>query len=113
MAITLTVQQLAAALRIGDSAEEEAEATRLLAFASVAVERHLGAAFATTPEATVNEAVVRWCGYAYDMPLAGRGAGWADVLRNSGVLGLLLPYRVLRAGTTAGQWPRRKRLSAL
>ena len=101
MAITLTVQQLAAALRLGDSAEETAEATRLLAFASVAVERHLGAAFATTPEAVVNESVVRCCGYLYDMPNAGRGAGHADVLRNSGVLALLLPWRVHRAGSTS------------
>ena len=102
MAITLTVQQLAAALRIGDSAEETAEAARLLSFATVAVERHLGAAFATTPEAVVNESVVRCCGYLFDMPNAGRGAGHADVLRNSGVLALLLPYRVHRAGVASG-----------
>ena len=34
MAVTLTQVQLSAAIRLGDSAEEVAEATRLLAFTS-------------------------------------------------------------------------------
>ena len=40
MAVTLTVEELAAALRLGDSPEELAEATRLLAYTSESVERH-------------------------------------------------------------------------
>ena len=98
MAITLTVQQLAAALRLGDSAEETAEATRLLAYVTEAVKKHA----VDAPDVIANEAAIRLAGYLYDMPNAGRGAGHADVLRNSGVLALLLPYRVHRAGVASG-----------
>ena len=38
--VTLTVAQLAAALRLGSSTEETDEATRLLAYSSEAVLRH-------------------------------------------------------------------------
>ena len=98
MAITLTVQQLAAALRLGDSTEEEAEATRLLAYVTEAIKKHA----ADAPDVIANEAAIRLAAYLYDMGNAVRGAGHADVLRNSGVLALLLPYRIHRAGTTAG-----------
>ena len=40
MAVTLTVEELKNALRLGDSPEELAEATRLLAYASEAVVKH-------------------------------------------------------------------------
>ena len=96
MAITLTVQQLAAALRLSDSAEETAEATRLLAYSTAAVEKLAP----TAPDVVQNESCIRLSAYLFDMPNAGRGAGHADVLRNSGVLFLLLPYRVHRAGST-------------
>jgi len=94
MAVTLTVADLRAALRLNDSAEETAQATRLLAYASEAVERHAPDA----PPAIQNEAVVRLAGYAYDRPEAPAGAGYANELRNSGAASLLLPYRVHRAG---------------
>ena len=45
-----------------------------------------------------SEAVVRTAGYLFDMPQAGMGAGYADVLRNSGALALMLPWRRHRAG---------------
>ena len=95
--VTLSVAQLAAALRLGDSTEETAEATRLLAFATEAVTRHAPDA----PDTISNEAAIRIAGYALDAPNAGRGAGWADIGRNSGAWALLLPYRVHRAGSTA------------
>ena len=41
MAVTITAVELAAALRLGDSAEETAEATRLLAYATEAVTKHV------------------------------------------------------------------------
>lgn len=100
MAVTIDAAALTTALRLGTTTEEAAEVERLRAFASVAVERHLGAAFATTPEAVVNEAVVRLAGMLFDMPLAGRGAGYADVLRNSGALAVMAPWRTHRAGST-------------
>ena len=50
MAITLTAAQLAAAMRVGTSPEETEQVTRLLAYATEAISRHLGSAYADTPE---------------------------------------------------------------
>ena len=97
MAVTITIEELQATLRLGDTAEETAEVTRLLAYASEAVTKH-------APEATdtaMNEAVRRLSGYLFDQPEAGRGMAYANALRNSGAAAMLLPYRVHRAGTTA------------
>ena len=98
MAVTITAPQLAAAMRLGDSAEELAEVTRLLAYATEAVSRHVTAAYADTPEVAVNEAVIRLAAYLYDQPNAGRGEAYANALRNSGAARMLLPYRIHRAG---------------
>ena len=96
MAVTLTVAQLAAALRFGDAVEETAEATRLLAFASEAVTKHAPDA----PDVAHDEAAIRMSGYLADQPNAGRGVGYAHAGRNSGAFSLLLPYRIHRAGST-------------
>ena len=96
--VKLTVAELAAALRLGDSAEELAQATRLLAYTCEAVKKHSPLA----PKAVANEAAIRIAGYLYDSPTAARGVGYAAVLRNSGAAGILLPYRVHRAGSTSG-----------
>ena len=98
MAVTISAADLAAALRLGDSAEELAQVTRLLAYATEAVEKHSPLA----PEAVQNEAVIRVAGYLYDMPTSSRGAGYAAVLRNSAAGSILLPYRIHRAGSTSG-----------
>ena len=100
MAVTLTQAELSAAIRLGDSAEEVAEATRLLAFTTEAISRHLGDAYEGAPEAIVNEAAIRLAGYLFDQPNAGRGLAFANAGRNSGAWTMLLPYRVHRAGTT-------------
>ena len=100
MAVTLTQAQLSAAIRLGDNAEEVAEATRLLSFTTEAISRHLGAAYETTPEVIVNEAAIRLAGYLFDQPNAGRGLSFANAGRNSGAWTMLLPYRVHRAGST-------------
>lgn len=97
MAVTLTTAELAAALRVGDTEEETAEAGRLLAYASEAVTKHAPAA----PDVAHNEAAIRLAGYLFDQPNAGRGEGYANALRNSGAQAMLLPWRVHRAGTTA------------
>ena len=96
MAVTLTAAQLAAALRLGSTDEETAQATRLLATCTEIVTKHAPNA----PDATANEAVIRVAGYLFDAPTAARGAGYGDILRNAGALSLLLPYRTHRAGTT-------------
>ena len=96
MAVTLTVAELVAALRLGDSVEEHAEVTRLLSYCTEAVTQH-------APEASdtaMNEAVRRLSGYLFDQPEASRSDGYANALRSSGASRMLLPYRVHRAGLT-------------
>ena len=100
MAITLTQGDLSAAIRLGDSAEENAEATRLLAYVTEAISRHLADAYDAAPEAIVNEAAIRLAGYLFDQPNAGRGLSFANAGRNSGAWAILLPFRVHRAGST-------------
>ena len=97
MAVTITVSALAAALRVGDTTEEAAEVTRLLAYASEAVVKHAPDA----SDVVHNEALIRLSGYLFDQPNAGRGVAYAHALRNSGAAAILLPYRVHRAGSTA------------
>ena len=100
MPVTLTQAELSGALRLGDSTEETAEATRLLSYATVAVSRHLSDAFDGTPDAVLNEAVIRLAGYLFDQPNAGRGVMYADALRSSGAAMILLPFKAIRAGST-------------
>ena len=94
MAVTLTVGELLAALRLGDSAEETAQATRLLRYAIEAISK----AGPLAPEVVQNEAAIVLCGYLFDRPSAGRGMAYANALRNSGALSMLSPYVVHRAG---------------
>ena len=85
---------------LGDSPEEVAEATRLLAYVTAAITKHLGTSYEDAPEAVVNEAAIRLAGYLFDMPNAGRGITYANAGRNSGAWVILLPYRIHRAGST-------------
>ena len=94
MPVTLSVAELLAALRLGDSAEETAEVTRLLAYATEAVTQHAPDASATA----MNEAVRRLAGYLFDMPEAARSDGYSNALRNSGAQRMLSPYRTHRLG---------------
>ena len=94
MVVTLGITELVAALRLSDSPEELAEATRLLEYATEAVTKHVP----TAPDAIHNEAVRRLAGYLYDQPEASRGDAYSNALRNSGAARILLPYRVHRAG---------------
>ena len=96
MAVSLTSAELGAALRLSDSPEEQAEATRLLAYVTEAVTQYAPDA----PDAVHNESAIRLAGYLYDMPFAGRGESYANALRNSGAARMLLPYRIHSVGTT-------------
>ena len=96
MAVTFNVPELAAALRLNDSAEETAEVTRLLSYVSVAVVKHAPAA----PDVAHDEAARRLAGYIFDQPEAARGDAYANGMRNSGAARMLLPYRIHRAGYT-------------
>ena len=101
MAISITVAELAAAIRAGGTALETAEITRLREYAIEAITRHLGASYVDAPETAVNEASVRLVGYVYDKPTSARGAAWANAGRNSGAWSTLLPYVIHRAGGVA------------
>ena len=94
MAVTITSSELLASLRLGNSAEETAEVTRLLAYSTEAVTLH--APFAS--DTAHNEATRRLCGYLFDMPEAARADGYANAMRSSGAARMLLPYRLHRAG---------------
>ena len=101
MAVTLTTSELLSALRMGSTPEETQEATRLLSYATTAIEKYLGDAYEDTPEAVVNEASIRWTGYLFDMPFASRGTAFSSAITNSGAGAILLPYRVHAAGNVA------------
>ncbi len=109
MAVTLTQAQLSAAIRLGDNAEEVAEAMRLLSFTTEAISRHLGAAYETTPEVIVNEAAIRLAGYLFDQPNAGRGLSFANAGRNSGAWRCFCPTGCTGQGPRAKPLRRRKR----
>ena len=95
MSVTLTVAQLAAAMRVGDSAEETVEVTRLLAYTTVEVERHAPDA----PDVVHNEAAIRLAGYYFDQPNASSHTSYSNAMRNSGAGRILLPYRVHKVGS--------------
>ena len=99
MAVTIGATELSASIRLGGSGEETAQATRLLAYATEAISRHLGTAYEDAPEAILNEAAIRLAGYLYDQPTAAGGASFANALRNSGAAAMLLAYRIHRAGS--------------
>ena len=101
MAVTITVQQLALEMRVGDTAAETELVTRRLAYATVAIERHLGIVYATTPEAVLNEATIRLCSYIYDQPTSSGGLAFGNAMRFSGAARMLLPYRLHKVSTTA------------
>ena len=92
MAVTLTVAQLANALRVGDTTEETEILNRLLEVGSSLVATYAPGA----PDGISNEAVVRVAGYLFDQPNAGRNTQYANALRGSGAQALLAHYRVQR-----------------
>lgn len=94
MAVTITVEELRAALRLNDSTEETAEVTRLLAYATEAVVKHAPNA----SDVVHDEAVRRLVGHLFDQPEASRSDAYANAMRNSGAARILLPYRIHRAG---------------
>ena len=91
----ITADEFRAALRVGDSPEEQAETTRIYAYAVEAVEKYA----ASAPDVTKSEAIVRLGSYLFDQPTSARGDAYAAAGRNSGAWSILAPYRIRRAGT--------------
>ena len=94
--MAVNVSQLLVALRLGDSIEETAEATRLLAVAQAVVAERAPDA----PDAIKDEAVIRIAAFLYDKPYYDNSSGYSTILRNSGAGDLLLPFTVIRAVST-------------
>ena len=102
MALTLTQAELSAAIRLGDSTEEVAEATRLLTYVIEPLsEQHLGDAYEDAhlrPLSTKRRsALPDICSINRTQAVE---LSFANAGRNSGAWTILLPYRVHRAGTT-------------
>lgn len=103
MAVTRTLAQLGADLRIGDgvTAPDGPEGVileRIAATASAMVLKHAPDA----PDAIHNEAYVRLAGWLYDADPSGANPGGSTALRASGAAAILGPYRVRRGGLIEG-----------
>ena len=97
MSVTISVIQLAAALRIGDGIAplEEPQAgvlNRILASAIALIESYAPDA----PESIQNESVIRVGGFLFDSP-PGSSMRFANPLADSGAQGLLARFRIVRA----------------
>ncbi len=90
MAVTIDTTAVARTIRAVDSAETSVEITSLLEYATAEVLRIAPNA----PDAVHNRSAIAICGYLYDRPTAAAGAGYANVVRNSGASSMLLPYRI-------------------
>ena len=101
MAVTLSVPELANAVRVGDGPEDTANLTRLLAYATESVIHHAPNA----PDVVHNESAIRIVGYLFDSPNAGSRTNYANAMRNSGAGRMLLPYRKIRAGHVSKAGP--------
>ena len=98
MAVTRTIEQLGADLRIGDGLEAPEGAVGIVLARVGATARVLvDTAAPDAPEAIANEAYVRAAGYLYDND-ASTGRGSPDALKASGAAALLGPYRSKRGG---------------
>lgn len=92
--MALTVEQLAAAIRVGTSDAEIAEVTRIKEYGEAEIIRFA----ARAPSTAKDEALIRIVGYLYDAPTT----AYANAFQNSGAAAMLLPYRVHRAGIVSG-----------
>lgn len=99
MAVTVTLAQLGAHLRVGDGTTEPTgpEAvvlTRILATATALVTAYAPDA----PDAIHDESAVRCAGYLMDSDPSGSSPGGPNALRSSGAAALLSRYVVRRGG---------------
>ena len=101
MPVTTTAADMVSRIRGGTGTATATEVAELLGYATARVEQYLGDAYATTPDAVLNEAARRIVGYLFDRPAASRYTAYAAVLRNSGAGEALLPYRVHGAGSSS------------
>ena len=99
MAVTRTVTQMAADLRIGDGTTVPSGAVAVLLGRIDATARAMVLEFAPdAPDAIHDEAYVRLAGFLYDADPSGSTPGGPSALRSSGAAALLGPYKVRRGG---------------
>ena len=88
--MALTVAEVAQAVRVGTTAVETAQVTRLKHYGETVIEAHAPDA----PDVVKDEALIRIVGYLYDVPTT----AYANAYRNSGAAAMLLKWRIHRAG---------------
>ena len=103
MAITITIAEIAAAIRVDDSAEETAEVSRIRDYSVVAISQHLGDAYDDAPEVVVNMAATLLCGWLYDKPTTTGGFSFANAIKFSGAIRVLFPYKAHSVGLVGGR----------
>ena len=103
MAVTRTLAQLGADLRITDGAAAPTGAAGILLGRIDATAREMVTRYAPdAPDAIHDEAYVRVAGWLYDSDPSGSSPGGPSALRSSGAASLLSPYKVRRAGKIGG-----------
>ena len=102
MAITATIAEIAAAIRVGDSSEETAEVSRLRDYSIIAVSQHLGPAYDDAPVPVVNMAATLLAGWLYDKPTTTGGFSFANAIKFSGAIRVLFPYKAHSVGLIGG-----------
>ena len=99
MAVTRTLAQLGADLRIGDGTAAPAGPVGVVLARIDATARAMVVRYAPdAPDAIHNEAYVRLAGWLFDADPSGANPGGSAALRASGAASLLGPYKVRRGG---------------
>ena len=99
MAVTRTLAQLAADLRLGDGTTEPTGPQGIVLARIDATARAMVLEFAPdAPDAIHDEAYVRLAGWLYDADPSGSTPGGPSALRSSGAAAILSPFKVRRAG---------------
>ena len=99
MAVTRTLAQLAADLRLGDGTTAPSGPQGIVLARIDDAARAMVLDFAPgAPDAIHNEAYVRLAGWLYDADPSGSTPGGPSALRSSGAAAILAPYKVRRAG---------------
>ena len=102
MAITATVAEIAAAIRVGSTSEETTEVGRIRDYAIIAISQHLGDAYDDAPSDVVNMAATLLTGWLYERPTTTAGVGFANAIKFSGAVRTLFPYKVHNVGLVGG-----------
>jgi len=99
VAVTRTLAQLAADLRIGDGTTAPTGAVAVVLGRIDATARAMVVAYAPdAPDAIHNESYARLAGWLFDQDPTARAPGGSSAMRSSGAAALLSPYKVRRGG---------------